>query len=166
MWWSCGRVSWRSHSDRPLPFFTVSGSLCPALKSGSLYCLILTPNSQTGGKKNTMTLIVLWAINSLSSSLICHQRTETAFKITEESWIMSAFLAKNNVVGVKLHLPCSSISHIIHCMAKSMWTNGKTKGVNILFFSLKAFHKIFGHDCSVCSHPAMRTSQERSPVLN
>lgn len=34
-----------------LPFFTVSGSLWPVLKGGSLNCLILAPNSQTAEKK-------------------------------------------------------------------------------------------------------------------
>lgn len=43
---------------KPLPFFTVVGSLCPALTAGPLYCLILTPNSQTGGK-NTLGVLVL-----------------------------------------------------------------------------------------------------------
>lgn len=47
-----------------LPFFTVSSSLWPVLKGGSLNCLILTPNSQTAGKK-TARAVLPWSFGYL-----------------------------------------------------------------------------------------------------
>lgn len=63
--WSNLGFSWKApcviYSIFTLPFFTVGCSLCSVFKSGSLNCLILTPNSQTVSKnterKNTKRVL-------------------------------------------------------------------------------------------------------------